>query len=117
LAENNLWSMVKGVVHPRRILLVAKDRGRIIGYVIGSVPAGGHGQIYWLFVGPDYRGQNVGLALLSRILKVMQAKGAKRATLITHDHAPYYARQGFKLIEKVQDGKATKYVLSYHLEP
>ncbi len=117
LAENSWWNMVKGVMHPRRILLVAKDGGRIIGYVIGSVPSGAHAQVYWLFVDPAYRGQNIGLALLSQILKRMRAKGARNATLVTHDHAKYYARQGFKLIERIPDGQAVKYVLSYPLEP
>jgi ribosomal protein S18 acetylase RimI-like enzyme len=117
LAENTLWSMMKGTVHPNRVLLVAKDQGRIIGYVIGSTPPQSHAQIYWLFVDPAYRGQNVGLALLSRILKHMRNKGADKASLVTHDHAKYYARQGFKLIRKEHDGKIIKYVLTYSLKP
>ena len=117
LAENTWWSMVKGVIHPRRLLLVAKDGSRVIGYVIGSIPPDQHAQIYWLFVDPDYRGQNIGLALLSRMLKVMRAKGAAKASLLTHDHAKYYARQGFKLVRKEHDGKIDTYVLTYSLEP
>ncbi len=116
LAENNLVSMMRAVLLPSRLLLVAKDQGRIVGYVIGSVPKNGNGQIYWLFVDRAYRGQNLGLALLSRILKIMAAKGASQAALITHDHATYYARQGFKMIEQVPDGRHTRYVLTYTFE-
>jgi ribosomal protein S18 acetylase RimI-like enzyme len=117
LGENTWGSMLRAVLHPRRVILVAKDGRRVIGYVIGSVPSDQHAQVYWLFVSPDYRGQNIGLALLSRILKVMRAQGATKASLLTHDHAKYYLRQGFKLIRKEHDGKIETYVLSYPLEP
>jgi len=115
LAENSLAKMMRGVFRPSRLLLVAQHGDRIIGYVIASVPRNGNGQVYWLFVNPDYRGQNIGLMLLSRALRIMAAKGAHTATLITHDHAKYYARQGFRLIKQVSEGSAMHYILSYDL--
>jgi ribosomal protein S18 acetylase RimI-like enzyme len=115
LADNSLGRMVRAVLRPSRIILVARDQGRIIGYVIGSAPRDGNAQVYWLFVKPEYRGQNVGLMLLSRALKQMTAKGAHTATLITHDHAKYYARQGFRLIKTMPAGGTMNYILSYDL--
>lgn len=115
LADNTLVGMAWAAVHPRRIILVAKDNAKIIGYIIASVPRDKNGQMYWLFVDPAYRGQNIGLQLLSRGLKEMAARGAHTASLVTHDHAKYYARQGFRLIEKIPDGQYTKYVLAYDL--
>ena len=115
LAQNTLASLARAALTPSRVILVAKDQTAIIGYMIASVPRDKNGQLYWLFVDSAYRGQNIGLMLLSRGLKVMKTKGAHTATLVTHDHAKYYARQGFKLIEKVPDGKYIKYVLTYDL--
>jgi ribosomal protein S18 acetylase RimI-like enzyme len=83
-------------VDPRRILLTARRRGEIVGYAIGAVPAHGPAQLFWLYVSPDHRGANIGLSLLSRMLKIQAAKGARDISLATHDHRRYYERQGFK---------------------
>ncbi len=113
LAQHQPEHLVRTVLHRRRFMLVAKLQGRIIGYVIGSVPRDGRGQIYWLFVDPNVRGRNIGLMLLSRILRAMQRKGATEAQLVTHDHAKYYARQGFRLVKKIKNGTLIEYVLAY----
>ena len=82
-------------VHKRRLVLSAHYGGELVGYAIGAVPTGGHGQIYWLYVDPSRRGKNTGLALLSRMLKLQRALGAYEISLATHDHRRYYERQGF----------------------
>ena len=115
LAQNSYLRMAMGALRPSRLLLVAKHEGRIMGYIIGSVPADKHAQIYWLYVDPACRGENVGLGLLSRLLKSMAALGATEATLVTHGYTKYYARQGFKLIQKVKQGGVDAYVLTYPL--
>lgn len=116
LASNRPYHLAAAAIHPSRMVLVAKDGRNIIGYAIGSVPKGGNGQIYWLFVNPDFRGQNLGLKLLSRIMAAMSAKGATEAILVTHTHAKYYARQGFKHVRTVRTGGQIGYVLKYKLE-
>ena len=73
-------------LNPRRILLTAYHDGALVGYAIGSVPHDGVGQLYWLYVEPHRRGENTGLALLSRMLKLQELKGAKEVVLATHDH-------------------------------
>jgi N-acetylglutamate synthase-like GNAT family acetyltransferase len=115
LAQNSYLHMAMGVLRPSRLLLVAKHEGRIVGYIIGSVPSDKHAQIYWLYVDPMCRGENIGLGLLSRLLKSMAALGATEATLVTHGYTKYYARQGFKLIQKVKQGGVDAYVLTYPL--
>ncbi|MEO7617240.1 MAG: GNAT family N-acetyltransferase [Candidatus Saccharibacteria bacterium] len=115
LRDNSLPRLAFAGLRAGRIVLVAKHRDRIVGYCIGSIPKDGHAQIYWLFVDPTLRGSNIGLRLLSRILKMMEQAGSSEATLITHNYATYYARQGFKQLETVKRGKIEEYILSYPL--
>jgi ribosomal protein S18 acetylase RimI-like enzyme len=115
LHDNSLIRLAFAGLRPSRIVLVAKHRDSIVGYCIGSIPRDGHAQIYWLFVNPTLRGSNIGLRLLSRILKNMEQAGSHEATLITHNYATYYARQGFKQGEIVKRGEVEEYILSYPL--
>ena len=115
LKDNSLIHLALARVRPRRIVLVAKHREKIVGYCIGSIPKDGRAQIYWLFVDPTLRGSNIGLRLLSRILKIMERAGSHEASLITHNYAAYYARQGFKQREVVKRGDVEEYILSYPL--
>ena len=91
--------LVSAIINPRRVILTASMGKTLIGYAIGSVPKGRAGQMYWLYVVPGVRGQNTGLALLSRLLKAERALGAETVSLATYDHRNYYERQGFRFIE------------------
>lgn len=95
IADHSVWRLALAALNPRRLLLVAQSTEGIIGYAIGSVPTSGTGQLYWLYVEPGRRGSNVGLSLLSRMLKLQRELGAHEVTLATHDHRRYYERQGF----------------------
>lgn len=92
--------LARAMLDPRRVILLAKVDGRIIGYAIGAAPATGPAQLFWLYVDPDYRGANTGLSLLSRMLRQLGAIGATTVSIATHDHRAYYERQGFKFVEK-----------------
>jgi GNAT superfamily N-acetyltransferase len=96
IRDHSIPRLTLAAVDPRRVLLVAKSDRRIVGYAIGAKPATGPAQIYWLYVEPDHRGSNIGLSLLSRMIKVLGAKGAAEVAIATHDHRRYYERQGFK---------------------
>ncbi len=99
IAEHGPWQLTKAIMHPRRIVLVAHRGNQLVGYAIGSVPTNRVGQFYWLYVQPDARGQKVGLALLSRMIQLQRDKGAQGVLIATHDHRPYYERQGFSFVE------------------
>ncbi|GAC1372043.1 MAG: hypothetical protein NVSMB39_6270 [Candidatus Saccharimonadales bacterium] len=100
--DHSIPKLFLAMVDPQRVVLTAKHEGRLIGYAIGSAPAVGPAQLFWLYVNPQYRGANTGLSLLSRMLKMLSAKGAKQVSIATHDHRKYYERQGFKFVEHRQ---------------
>lgn len=113
LRTNSLPRLALTLVRPRRVILVAKHRGQIVGYVIGSIPKSGRAQIYWLFVAPGLRGSNIGLRLLSRLLAMMERAGAESASLVTYKYAKYYTRQGFRLVDKIQHDGIEEYILNF----
>ena len=115
LKTNSLLRLAFAGLRPRRIVLVAKHRDKIVGYCIGATPKDGRAQIYWLFVDPTLRGSNIGLKLLSRTLKLMEQAGANEATLITRNYDKYYARQGFNRRDTIKRGDVDEYILSYPL--
>jgi N-acetylglutamate synthase-like GNAT family acetyltransferase len=113
LKSNSLLRLALSAVRPRRFVLIAKHRDKIVGYCIGSAPKDGRAQVYWLFVDPTLRGSNIGLKLLARMLKNLELAGAHEAVLITHNYAKYYMRQGFQQISTVKRGDVEEYILSY----
>ena len=107
IRNHSLRNLFLATLDRRRVLLVALQDGRLIGYAIGAAPTTGPAQLFWLYVEPDQRGRNTGLKLLSRMVKVLGERGARVVSLATHDHRRYYERQGFKFHHHgVQDGVA-----------
>ena len=105
IAEHNLPKLLLATIDRRRIILIARRHGRIVGYCLGAAPVSGPAQLFWLYVDPDQRGANIGLSLLSRMIKLLSKKGAREIAIATHDHRKYYERQGFKYRRHtVQDG-------------
>jgi predicted N-acetyltransferase YhbS len=100
IRDHSVPRLVLATIDPKRVILVARHEGKIIGYAIGAAPATGPAQLFWLYVDPGHRGANTGLSLLSRMLKHLAAKGAREVSIATHDHRAYYERQGFKFVEK-----------------
>jgi ribosomal protein S18 acetylase RimI-like enzyme len=100
IRDHSLAKLFLAVVDYRRVILTARlPNGEIIGYAIGAAPVSGPAQLFWLYVKPDHRGANIGLSLLSRMLKLLNDKGAQTVTIATHDHRRYYERQGFSFLE------------------
>jgi GNAT superfamily N-acetyltransferase len=117
IADHSLPKLLLATLHPRRIVLTARSRGRLIGYAIGAAPAQGPAQLFWLYVDPDHRGANVGLSLLSRMLKLLANRGASIVSLATHDHRRYYERQGFKFLQKATVDGVKLDILTFRLSP
>jgi ribosomal protein S18 acetylase RimI-like enzyme len=105
IRDHSLLRLVLASADRRRVVLVATAGRRIVGYAIGASPANGPAQLFWLYVEPDHRGSNTGLSLLSRMIKLLGARGAKVVSIATHEHRRYYERQGFKFVRNmVVDG-------------
>lgn len=98
LEQNRVHHLTQAHLHPRRPVYVAVQNGKLMGYVIGGRD-GQAGHIYWLYVDPSSRGQNLGLKLLTRALRDFERQGLATVELNTHDHQQYYGRQGFKSIK------------------
>jgi ribosomal protein S18 acetylase RimI-like enzyme len=96
IRSHSVGKLFRANLDPRRIILVARSDGRLVGYCIGAVPSQGPAQLFWLYVEPEFRGTNTGLSLLSRSIKHMEERGADEVFIATHDHRRYYERQGFK---------------------
>jgi ribosomal protein S18 acetylase RimI-like enzyme len=105
-----------GTLDRRRIMLVARQGGRLIGYAIGAAPAQGPAQLFWLYVEPDHRGRSTGLKLLSRMLKLLASRGAKVVSIATHDHRRYYQRQGFKFHHRAKQDGVTMDILTFKIK-
>ncbi|HUD11521.1 MAG TPA: GNAT family N-acetyltransferase [Candidatus Saccharimonadia bacterium] len=99
IREHSVPKLLRATLDSRRVILVAWSDGKIIGYCLGAAPKAGPAQIYWLFVEPGNRGSNIGLNLLSHMLRLLAAKGARTISIATHDHRRYYERQGFKFLK------------------
>jgi predicted N-acetyltransferase YhbS len=98
IRDHSIWRLSLAAVDPKRVVLVAREDKHKIGYAIGAAPKVGPAQLFWLYVEPEHRGSNTGLSLLSRMLKILGAKGATVVSIATHDHRRYYERQGFKFV-------------------
>lgn len=116
LKDNSLLRLGMGAVRPSRVLIVARDGSKIIGYIIAAATPNGSGQIYWLYVDPNYRGENLGLGLLSKALRQLEQLGSDKVYLATHDHRPYYARQGFKHLRTDDTFGVKMDIMSYPLK-
>ena len=113
--EHSQIKLILAAIHPRRIVLTATRGKELVGYAIGAVPKRGPGQIFWLYVAPNDRGQNLGLQLLSRMMKLQKQLGAATIALATHDFQRYYLRQGFEYQSSYEIEGVKMQILTYDL--
>lgn len=113
LSDNNLPRLVVASLRPSRILVGARQAGRMIGYVIAGINGDESGKIYWLYVSPEGRGLNLGQSLLRRSMRQMHERGMRRVSLVTHDYTDYYKKFGFSLDKAQQLYGVDMKVMSY----
>jgi N-acetylglutamate synthase-like GNAT family acetyltransferase len=100
--QHSIPRLARAALRSKRHIFIAWQDRVLIGYVIAGTVGDGSGNIDWLYVRPGTRGNNLGLRLLSRAMQQINAQGATTVTLITYAYTSYYARQGFKLLRKVE---------------
>jgi ribosomal protein S18 acetylase RimI-like enzyme len=96
LRENSLPRLMVATLRPARIMLGAWQDSRMLGYILGTTNGNASGKIYWLYVSPESRGQQLGQRLLDRLIEVMQQRQMERVKLVTHDYDGYYSKYGFQ---------------------
>jgi ribosomal protein S18 acetylase RimI-like enzyme len=91
----------------RVVLLVAEDRGQIVGYAYGTLEPKdwnllleAHGAVHDVLVDPTCRRKGVGTALMQAALKELEKRGAERVVLSTmvgnHPAQHLFASLGFR---------------------
>lgn len=90
------------------LLLVAEDKGRLTGAVMGGFD-GRRGMVYHLAVAAGERGKGIGRALMAELERRLQAKGClKYYLLVTKDNpeaVEFYERQGWEVMDLILMGK------------
>ena len=90
------------------LILVAEDKGRLIGAVMGGFD-GRRGMVYHLAVAAGERGKGIGRALMAELERRLQAKGClKYYLLVTKDNpeaVEFYERQGWEVMDLILMGK------------
>jgi predicted N-acetyltransferase YhbS len=85
-------------------VLVAEDRGQIVGSVIGTFD-GWRGNIYRLAVRPDHRRQGVARALVAEVENRLAQQGAKRITALAEKDHPlpmaFWEAVGYPVDERI----------------
>lgn len=99
LQHNSLLRLYGSHFRPDRSIAVARNGGRVIGYAIGGI-TGGLANLFWLYVDPSYRGQQIGLKLLQFFCDECQNKGATKIALSTYDHEEFYKQFGFITLDE-----------------
>ena len=100
-AQNSRAHLAAGIVRHHRHIFVAWQSGEMVGYIIAGTAADNTANIDWLYVKPGLRGQNVGLKLLSRMMRRLRLYGSEHVTLVTYAYTNYYRRQGFQVLRQV----------------
>ena len=93
---------VEQLVDDENALLVVAATDEAVGYaqgeIIGTDPV--IGDVQWLHVRPDARGERVGVQLLGDLVDRMESRGASlvrgRALAVNEDGASFFAEHGFE---------------------
>ncbi len=75
------------IINPRAITVVAEGKGQMLGWTAGLLRHSRDyysGRLYALAVHPDVQGKRIGKKLVSRILRELVARGARRISLEVH---------------------------------
>lgn len=93
--------------------LGAKTGNQLVGYIIAGINGNESGKIYWLYVAPEGRGNNIGKILLEQSIERMKQHGMRRVSLVTHNFGDYYAKLGFQIEKREKLYGVGMNVMSY----
>ena len=69
------------------VVVVAEDDDQLVGFATGEVTDTGDGEIGWLFVAPEARGQEIGTQLFEEVREELEDRGAEtvRAAVLSEN--------------------------------
>ncbi len=94
--QHSLPRLTASLFKKQRIILLAVNGKKVIGYMVGSAHPDGVGELYWLYVHPTQRRQRLGSKLLQQALAELEQQGMHTIRLMTHQFEQYYAKFGFQ---------------------
>ena len=93
--QSNYYLWFVKFIKAKQIVLVAKDRGKIIGFVAGEVNTG-YSLMQLLAVDDKYRGNGIGGRLIKEFEKVSLRRGIRHILLYGYkDRSDFFRRQGY----------------------
>ena len=111
--DNTTTKFVRAMASRHRILMVAVQHGKLVGFAISSTHQDKLGHLYWLYVRPELRNRKVGKQLLDRTLEEMRHRHMTGMELVTHNFEGYYAKNGFWQRGLVHQNGTDLYVMQY----
>ena len=111
--QNARRHLTMAVFKPTRKVFLAWQGADLVGYIIAGLAPNDSSNVDWLYIKPDLRGNNIGLKLLSKTMRVLMERGAKNITLVTYAYTSYYARQGFSVVRKVESDGIEQDLMRY----
>lgn len=108
LLENQYWTrgvsndiLAKAQLGATAWIGARDSAGKLVATARANSDGARHAYIADVAVAPEYRGKGLGEALMRLLLDHPAVRGATSVRLITSDAAPFYARFGFELEERV----------------
>jgi len=93
---NSAPRLLLAVIRPSRLILIAQQGRKLVGYTITGFESPGEAFLYWVYVDPKIRGHRVGRRLMAETLSRLKQRNIQKVRLATHDYVDYYRRYGFK---------------------
>jgi ribosomal protein S18 acetylase RimI-like enzyme len=104
--------LAKKLARDPDLFLVGEHAGRIVGSVIGGFD-GRRGLVYHLAVAADWRGQDLGTALMAALEARLKAKGCRKAYLLVRPDnlgvLDFYRKLGWTEMPVTMMGKTIVY--------
>lgn len=100
--QHSRLKLTIGSVHPQRLFLGVYHSRELVGYSISSY-RGDSSFLYWLFVTPRLRKQQLGRRLLNTTEQHLTRRGVDTIHLVTHNQEPFYQVHGYTTHKKFVD--------------
>jgi ribosomal protein S18 acetylase RimI-like enzyme len=81
------------------IFLLAFEKEKIVGYLIGGHHFGGIATVMWIAIDSDYQGKGIGRKIMNKYISLLKKEGAHKInlTVTIKDNIGFYEKLGFKV--------------------